>query len=106
MISLPMESLKPIAKKAFPEMGDKEIQEMLIILTDSIGKVAYVSPKNPELEKLCTAVCEYKVDRIRAMSLMDEKKAKEEARDFLKAFEEAPGLNEKYKPELKEMFTK
>ena len=105
-ISLSMESVKPIAIRVFPDMEPENLQELLLFMTDSIAKIDCVVPKNPELESVCEAICEFKIDRIRTLSLIDEKKAKKEARDFLKEFEIVPDFNDKYKPELKRLFTK
>jgi serine/threonine protein kinase len=105
LTSLSMSSVTPIVQTVFPEMEETDLQKMLILLTDGISSIT-TTTKNDELEKLCDAICEYKIDRIRTLSLIDEKKAKEEARNFLKKFAEVPNLNEKYKPELKNLFSK
>ena len=106
LMSLSLNSLMPIAKQVFPDMQDSDLREFLVIMTGSIAKINDVAPKNKELKNILEAVCEYKTDRIRALSFIDEKKAREAAVDFKKEFEEIPDWNETYKPELQKLFQK
>lgn len=103
--SISPKNLLPIAKDIFPVLKEKDLFKLLVIMTNNIASSQKAKVKNIELDSLCDAVCEYKIDRIRALYFKDEKKAKSEARDFLKEFEDIPNLNEKYKSELIKLFT-
>jgi len=103
--SISPKDLLPIAKDIFPVLKEENLLKLLIIMTNNIASSQKIKIKNPELNSLCEAICEYKIDRIRALYFKDEKKAKSEARDFLKEFEGIPNLNEKYKSELVKLFT-
>lgn len=106
LLSLTLENLMPIAKSFFPDLDEKDLYEFLLIMTADIAKAHTLAPNNVELGKICDAICNYKIDMIRSLNFIDEKKAKDLAREFLKEFEGVPGMDEKYKPELKQLFIK
>lgn len=102
--ALPLSALREIAEKAFPDMKQSRIVRYCIFLSDSIGQSYILLPEDNEINKVAEAVAEYKLNKIRIYSLLDKKKAKDDAKLFLKEFSDFPITMEKYKSELKKLF--
>ncbi len=99
------ESLVVIAKKVFPDMKESKIRALVFMIFGNIIAAAAVSNDDDERQATCDAVCEYKMDSIKRLYLLDIKKAKEEARDFLKDLSVSPEREEKFRNELKKLFS-
>jgi hypothetical protein len=104
--AMPLNALKQIAEKAFPDMEQDRILRFVIFLSDSIGQAYILLPDDDEINKTAVAVAEYKFNKIKIYSMVDKKKAKDEAKTFLKEFSDLPVIMEKFKPELKKLFEK
>jgi len=104
--ALPLSAIKEIAEKKFVGMKQDRILRFSIFLSSSIGQAHVLLPKDSEVNKNAEAVAKYKLEKIKIYSLIDKKKAKDDARSFLKEFADLPITQEKYKLELKRLFDK
>jgi serine/threonine protein kinase len=102
--NLDPESLVTIAEKVFPEDDEQKVRAYIHLVS---GKVidATGTSNDPEIKAVCDAVCEMKLKNIRRIFLLDTSKAKEEARDFMKELSASEELGEKYRSQLKKLFT-
>ncbi|MBN1865002.1 MAG: protein kinase [Victivallales bacterium] len=106
LTSLSVNDLLPIARDVFPGCNDKDLYEFLLIMTDSMSQANNLPEVDSQVQKWIDAICDQRIDRIRNLSFVDEKKAREQAKEFIKEFENTPGMNEKFKPELRKIFQK
>ncbi len=104
MTSLSANDLIPIARDVFPGVKEAELYEFLLVMTDTVSQAGKLPESSPEIQQWIDALCDQRIDRIRNLSFVDEKRAREQAKEFLKEFENAPGVNEKFKPELRVIF--
>ena len=61
--------------------------------------------KNKEIQAISDAVCEYKMDSIRRLLLVDRKKALENANLFIKTLASLPEKQADYRSQLKKLFS-
>ena len=97
------ESLVRIGFKVLP--GEKEADlraDVWLLLGKPIDAAAVSTDK--EVKALGEAFCEFQMDFIKRMALVERKKAIETANAFIKGLAPLPDLQEKYKAELKTFF--
>ena len=98
------ESLVRIAFKVFPNDKESDVRANVWMLLGRPVDAASVST-DEEMKAIGDAFCEYKMDAIKRMSLVDRKKSIESANTFIKSLAPSPALQEKYKAELKKFFS-
>jgi flagellar biosynthesis GTPase FlhF len=101
---LDIKSLLKIASKVFPNEKENEVRAKVLLLTGKPVEAAFIS-ENEEMQAIGSAVCEYRMDAIRRLLLVDRKKAKDMARGFLKTLVLLPEKQADYRSQLKKLFS-
>jgi serine/threonine protein kinase len=98
------ESLLRIAFKVFPDDSEDVVRSKVMLLIGKPIEAASYS-KNKEIQAISDAVCEYKMDSIRRLLLVDRKKALENANLFIKTLASLPEKQADYRSQLKKLFS-
>ena len=103
---MPVHSLVELARKCYPDIPEEKNLKIAILFSGSIPMAPELLSNDDEMHNIAKAVADYQFERIKIHSFIDKKKAKEEARAFLKKFVALPETPTVYRPLLKKVFEK
>ena len=103
---LPIRVLVDIAHKCLPDIQEDKILKIVILFSGSLPMAPELIANDDEMHNIAKAVADYKIEKIKIHAVIDKKKAKEEARAFIKKFASLPEMSTVYKPLLKKIFEK
>jgi serine/threonine protein kinase len=103
---LPIQGIVGIARKCLPDVPENKILKLSILFSDNVAMAPELLPKDKEINNIAKAIADYKIEKIKMHVLLDKKRAKDEARAFIKEFAALPEMSTVYKPLLKKIFEK